>query len=287
MRSTPTKNSDFAEQNQALTQRRKQDAERIQAERSKAEEELRALRQETELRKQALLNDRYESEAKIQSETYDQLEKLRDHHVKKTESTKTALTEKSTHAMERAKDEKAGLLKKTQRDLDETRRSNLSALKSYQDASNDPFYRLKTASPKLSIESDGAWVSIQAPAHELAHIQIIPEDDKVVVQGTRAFSDQLKSSDGATQKTSSYQTFREELPLPYVISPKDMVIRKYSDRMEAFLPKRGTTSKTEEPKTQKKGVQERPDFPASLGEPTSSVASADKNNPQLRPKTLL
>lgn len=231
--------------------------------------DLSALKKTAKDEERKLLADRYESKKAISSQTYEDIQKIKSQAKQQMEATHQYYKDLTDKTKNHYIQEQLSHEQKIQRDLDASRSAQLSALKRYQEAQEDPFYRIQSTKPNIAFEDDGAWIRIHAPPHEISHIQILPSENKVSIQGTRQFSDQLKNPDGTAQKTASFQTYREEIPLPFLASPKDLVLRRYADRIEAFIPRRQTSGleADSEPKTQIEAKLERPDFPAFLGQP--------------------
>ncbi len=76
----------------------------------------------------------------------------------------------------------------------------------------DPFYKMRKLDGKLSETESHYILDAPVPENEKDHIKVTVNDGKLVVQGKRSFKDDIRS-EGHRVATSSYQSFREELPL--------------------------------------------------------------------------
>ena len=81
---------------------------------------------------------------------------------------------------------------------------------------DDPFYSVQSFDAKLEDHDDHYVVRAQVPAHEREHVDIRVKDGKVALSASRQIA-QKRDDEGVKIASSSYQTWRQDIPLKAAI----------------------------------------------------------------------
>jgi len=122
-----------------------------------------------------------------------------------------------------------------------TKKAFLTNSEKYNDRAADPFYKVADRGSTMSEDSSFYVLKAYVPEHEKDNVKVIFEKDKAIVSGQRSFQDKLNEN-GKTVSTSSYQTFREEMPFDKPVIMAGMTREREGDWVTYKIPKMHTYS---------------------------------------------
>lgn len=123
------------------------------------------------------------------------------------------------------------------KELNEIKKGFLETSAKYEGKAQDPFYRVEDRGSRLLESPSFYFVEAYAPEHEKDDIRVVLEKDRVIVQGQRSFQDKLETDSGKKVSASSFQSFREELPLEKPISNYGVSRERDGDWIRLTVPK--------------------------------------------------
>jgi HSP20 family molecular chaperone IbpA len=113
--------------------------------------------------------------------------------------------------------------------IDDTRMNAAERIRFVEDASDDPFYRIKTLRPHLEENLADFKIYVPLPEHEAKNLMIAGEGTSVKLSLSRRFEESVKATDGSgATKTNSFQTVVESVAMPGAFNPKK-ITREYVD----------------------------------------------------------
>lgn len=121
------------------------------------------------------------------------------------------------------------------REVAETKRNFMKATEKYANKEADPFYKVQNRGTTLEDNGDVYVLRTFVPEHEKDSVKVSIQKDKATVSGTRSFKDKLEDGN-KTVSTSSYQTFREDLPFDKPIISEGMTRQREGDWIVYKIP---------------------------------------------------
>lgn len=95
----------------------------------------------------------------------------------------------------------------------------MSTLGKYNDKASDPFYRVNTIEYSLSESGQFYELTAKIPEKDKEMVKVAVKNDKIVLEGQRRYQDKIDQTTHS-MTTSSYQSFREEVPLAHPVREK-------------------------------------------------------------------
>ena len=110
---------------------------------------------------------------------------------------------------------------------------------------DDPFYQLKTFSPRLVEQEKSYVLTAKVAPHERESVDIVVKDDHISLSAKRAYQDSFTDESGEKTATNTYQTYRQDFKLDVPVEGKK-AFRKIDDEgnITVIVPKKGSGEKT-------------------------------------------
>ena len=112
-------------------------------------------------------------------------------------------------------------------DLQSIRRDTAEKLAAYAARQEDPFYKLVNLDTELHDLGDHFLIVAHIPSHEHDHLSVSLRGETLMISGNRKNEEKLESEPGHTQRTASFQSYNETIPLSWPVEPQS--IRKQFD----------------------------------------------------------
>ncbi len=119
---------------------------------------------------------------------------------------------------------------KTHFDLDVKKmvEQTASKKKTVNDKAEDPFYSVKTLSPKITNDKNEVMVSLKVSEHEKENVHLSVQGRGIKMTLTRKFTDGFKDEDGMINHSTKNELFSKEFPSIDLLNPK-LVDQKYEN----------------------------------------------------------
>lgn len=115
--------------------------------------------------------------------------------------------------------------------------TNAEAVASRAGKAQDAFYRVHRLGAAVQDGERETMVQLKIPEHEQDSIRITQQNGQLTLSGTRRYGDKLKTDDGHSVSTNSYQSYTESFPVRGKLEMNNMV-RGYTDGVLTFrIPK--------------------------------------------------
>lgn len=163
------------------------------------------------------------------------------------------------------------------RRIEKIRAGTAMKLDAYRERQRDPFYQLVDIDASLHDAGDHYRVVASAPAHERDNIRISAHGKQITISGQRSSDETLKENDGEVRSTTSFQSYRQTIPIDWPIDSKGITREVDGDDVIFRIPKQGPYAKPDPYKKKVDPVKvERPKFPSNL--PVAEMPKRDDDD---------